>query len=215
MPRPKRDWRDPEKNQGLVWFCARRYIRRIKHTAITLEDLVQEGNIGMMRAMETFDESQGYRFSTYATHWICHHMRRAIMNLGRTVRIPVWAQDQRRAKPQPHDALTKQIPLTMPRGGWNNAHASEEVYVPDLERDSTLGDEAPEEMVSRDQRDLGMRRLVLSRLNDRERMIIRMRFWEGKTLKEIGDVFGLSRERARQIEAIALAKLRKEAREFR
>lgn len=242
-----------ESNLKLVVSITKHFLRA--NSTMDLEDIIQEGNMGLMTAIDKFDPSLGYKFSTYATWWIKQFISRALSNQGRTIRLPVHLVEQALVLNKVHDILFYQsngkeptyeeiakyanengynrksknsdgvrLPLT-PRNvelcmnNYNSSPVSINMPIGEYE-DSCLGDfiedtisESPWHLTEKNVLQDSLIRAMRKVLTEREIEVIILRFGlyrgEPRTLQEVGEIIGVTRERIRQIEITAIRKLRR------
>jgi len=227
---------DPEARDHLIRANLRLVINLARGYAgrgLGLEDLIAEGNLGLMRAAEGFDPSLGLRFSTYASYWIKQSIKRGLVNTAKTIRLPAYMVElvtkwrhatavlqEKLGRAPTQDEVADD--LNLPAKRLKIVQKALRVYnaAPQEEADGTgvsLGELAPDDRAGPDARLTGADELrqvlgLLDRMDGREAAVLRLRFGldggEARTLQEVGDCLGITRERVRQIERDGLRKLR-------
>src|SRR5262245_39574773 len=206
-----------------------RIAREFSGTGLSLEDLIQEGNLGLMRAVEGFDPDMGTRFSTYASYWIKQSMQRAVENSARPIRVPSYAVDMVRnwrrmtnqlheelGRPPTEDEVARALKLSKKRlrilqKALRIYNAETYGNSSEATADQLTADKAPESRLEANEE---MRHILglLDELDDRQASILRLRYGlSGEapmTLHAVGERLGLTRERVRQLERDALAQLK-------
>lgn len=236
-----REENDDQARQLLILSNLRLVIstaKKLLGNGLPLIDLISEGNIGLIKAINKFDYDKGHRFSTYAVWWIKQSIKKAIINTGRDIRIPSYKYEQltkvnkviteytnRHGEAPSIEYIAKEVELKETKvvlllNEFQDVISLNETIGDNIYLEDVIGEEASveEEMIKEDQL-IEMRELLEKILSDRERNILELRYglYDNKihTLKEIGEILNITRERVRQIEKKAIIKLKNHFKEYR
>jgi RNA polymerase sigma factor (sigma-70 family) len=183
-----------EAHLGLAYAVAKRRARGCEH--LREEDLIQAGALGLMRALEKFEPERGHQFSTYANWWVRQSIGRAAADQDRTIRLPIGKQAQLYSRGELKRERIKSLDAELP--GYESPTTLYDVL-------GEAGADPVERLSAAEDRE--ELKAAMLRLTERERFVLRQRFWGELTLQEIGAELGVTRERIRQIEKQALSKL--------
>ena len=235
-----REENDDQARQLLILSNLRLVIstaKKLLGNGLPLIDLISEGNIGLIKAINKFDYDKGHRFSTYAVWWIKQSIKKAIINTGRDIRIPSYKYEQltkvnkviteytnRHGEAPSIEYIAKEVELKETKvvlllNEFQDVISLNETIGDNIYLEDVIGEEASveEEMIKEDQL-IEMRELLEKILSDRERNILELRYglYDNKihTLKEIGEILNITRERVRQIEKKAIIKLNNHFKEY-
>ena len=236
-----REENDDQARQLLILSNLRLVIstaKKLLGNGLPLIDLISEGNIGLIKAINKFDYDKGHRFSTYAVWWIKQSIKKAIINTGRDIRIPSYKYEQltkvnkviteytnRHGEAPSIEYIAKEVELKETKvvlllNEFQDVISLNETIGDNIYLEDVIGEEASveEEMIKEDQL-IEMRELLEKILSDRERNKLELRYglYDNKihTLKEIGEILNITRERVRQIEKKAIIKLKNHFKEYR
>ena len=236
-----REENDEQARQLLILSNLRLVIstaKKLLGNGLPLIDLISEGNIGLIKAINKFDYDKGHRFSTYAVWWIKQSIKKAIINTGRDIRIPSYKYEQltkvnkviteytnRHGEAPSIEYIAKEIELKESKvilllNEFQDVISLNETIGDNIYLEDVIGEDASveEEMIKEDQL-IEMRELLEKILSDREKRILELRYglYDNKihTLKEIGEILNITRERVRQIEKKAIIKLKNHFKEYR
>jgi len=241
LARRVREHSDPIAREQMIQSNRRLVVKIAKEDAnpgMTLGDLVAEGNVGLMRAVEEFDPSAGVRFSTYAAWWIKQAIKRAMINAGQPIHIPAYLAKlitkwrraaaklkSRLARPATVEEMARELKISRKKAaivqqGLTAVNAPSQIAADETQTISEMLEDdngAPPEQALMDASNAPIVKSLLDKLDPREREIVVLRYnldgYEGppRTFKEIGKMVGLTRERVRQLEKKALAELKEAA----